>query len=135
MPTITVSSAALAPLQRKRVALAFTRQLKHLGADPGHCLVLFESLAPGHVFRAGMPLPVAAQDGAPAQFHLRITLSVDRDQQQQRLLAQGLHSCLHDLYPNAFIYMHFNLIEPAQVFYSAGPELINADNRKGSTAP
>ncbi|AGZ35251.1 hypothetical protein C4Q28_14440 [Pseudomonas sp. SWI6] len=133
MPTITVSSAALQPVERKRVALACTRQLKQLGADPAHCLVLFETLPPGHAFSAGMPLPSADQHGAPLQFHLRITLSVERDLQQQQRLAQGLHSCLRSVYPSAFIYIHINLIEPAQVYYSAGPELINADHRQGST--
>ncbi|WP_430303385.1 hypothetical protein [Pseudomonas sp. DC418] len=133
MPTITVSCAPLQPLQRKRLALAFTRQLKQLGAETAHCLVFFDTLSEASVFSAGMPMPIADRNGAPAQFHVRITLSAARDNLAHQALAEGLHQCLRTRYPNAFIYLHFDPILPEHVFFSAGAELINAAQQQGKT--
>ncbi|MFJ2982788.1 MULTISPECIES: hypothetical protein [unclassified Pseudomonas] len=133
MPTLTVSCAPLPTLERKRLALAFTRQLKNLGADTAHCMVFFNPLPEACVFSAGMPLPTVDRDGVAAQFHVRITLSVARDTLAHQALAQGLHGCLRTLYPNAFIYLHFDPILPEHVFFSAGAELINAAYQQGKT--
>ncbi|MCI0911368.1 MULTISPECIES: hypothetical protein [Pseudomonas] len=133
MPTLTVSCAPLQPLERKRLALAFTRQLKQLGADTAHCMVFFNPLPEASVFSAGMPMPVADRDGAPAQFHVRITLSQARDRHAHQALAEGLHGCLRTQYPKAFIYLHFDPILPEHVFFSAGAELTNAAHQQGKT--
>ena len=135
MPTITVTCAPLQAIERKRLALAFTRQLKALGAEPAHCMVFFNPLAPGCVFSAGMPLPTVDGDGAALQFYQRITLSVARDAIAHAALAEGLHRCLGTHYPDAFVYLQFDPILPEQVFYSAGAGLINAGNPQGTTGP
>lgn len=126
MPTLSVSCAPLQPLARKQLALAFTRQLKQLGADTAHCMVFFNPLPEGCVFGAGMPMPIVDREGAPAQFHVRITLSAARDRLAHQALAEGLHGCLRTHYPNAFIYLHFDPILPEHVYFSAGAQLINA---------
>jgi len=133
MPTLNVSSAALQPLARKRLALAFTRLLKALGAETAHCMVFFNPLPEACVFSAGMPLPITDHDGLPAQFHVRITLAAARDRQAHQALAEGLHACLRTHYPNAFIYLHFDPILPEHVFFSAGAELTNAAHPQGKT--
>ncbi|MFJ4156119.1 hypothetical protein ACIPZF_15155 [Pseudomonas sp. NPDC089752] len=132
MPTVTVSCAPLPLPERKRLALAFTRQLKSLGADTGHCMVFFNPLSEACVFRAGMPLPIADREGMAAQFHVRITLSAARDQLAHQSLAEGLQGCLRTLYPHAFIYLQFDPILPEHVFFSAGAELINAAYPQGN---
>ncbi|WP_449432999.1 hypothetical protein [Pseudomonas putida] len=133
MPTINVCSAPLPPAARKRLALAFTRQLRDMGAQSAHCMVFFNPLAQACVFSAGMPMPCEDRDGAPAQFHLRISLSLERDTQALATLAEGLHHCLRTHYPNAFIYLQFDPIQPVHVYYSAGAQLINAENQQGIT--
>lgn len=135
MPTLSVSCAPLPPLQRKRLALAFTRQLKQLGAETAHCMVFFHPLAADCVFSAGMPMPISDREGAPAQFHVRITLSAARDRLAHQALAEGLHGCLRTHYPNAFIYLHFDPILPEHVFFSAGAQLTNAAQQQGNTGP
>jgi hypothetical protein len=133
MPTLSISCAPLQPLERKRLALAFTRQLKQLGADTAHCMVLFNPLPEGCVFSAGMPMPITDREGVPAQFQIRITLSAARDHLAHQALAEGLHACLRTHYPNAFIYLHFDPIEPEHVFFSAGAQLVNAAQPQGNT--
>ncbi|MFJ4347742.1 hypothetical protein [Pseudomonas sp. NPDC089401] len=133
MPTLDVSCAPLQPLARKRLALALTRQLKALGAESAHCMVFFKPLPEGCVFSAGMPLPTADREGLPAQFHVRVTLSAARDRQAHEALASGLRQCLHAQYPNAFIYLQFDPIQPEHVYFSAGPDLTNAANPQGKT--
>ncbi|HDS1733692.1 MULTISPECIES: hypothetical protein [Pseudomonas] len=133
MPTITVACAPLALIERKRIALGFTRVLKGLGADPAHCMVFFAPLPLDCVFSAGMPLPSVDRHGKPAQFHVRITLSEERDGAAQQALADGLYSALRGSYSDAFIYLQFDPIAPEQVFYSAGTSLINAGSQQGST--
>ncbi|MCV9917378.1 hypothetical protein OIU19_01060 [Pseudomonas sp. BT-42-2] len=133
MPTITVACAPLALIERKRIALGFTRVLKGLGADPAHCMVFFAPLPLDCVFSAGMPLPSVDRQGKPAQFHLRITCSEERDALAQQVLADGLYAALRATYSGAFIYLQFDPIAPAQVFYSAGSALINAGSPQGST--
>ncbi|MFJ3076473.1 MULTISPECIES: hypothetical protein [Pseudomonas] len=135
MPTLSVSCAPLPPLERKRLALAFTRQLKQLGAETAHCMVFFHPLAADCVFSAGMPMPISDREGAPAQFHVRITLSAARDRLAHQALAEGLHGCLRTHYPNAFIYLHFDPILPEHVFFSAGAQLTNAAQQQGNTGP
>ena len=131
MPTITVTCAPLQPIERKRLALAFTRLLKAQGADTTHCMVFFNALEPGCVFSAGMPLPTVDGHGVALQFYLRITLSAARDGLAHTALAEGLHRCLVSHYPNAFIYLQFDPILPEHVFYSAGTALINAHHQQG----
>jgi len=133
MPTLHVSCAPLQPLQRKRLALAFTRQLKDLGAETAHCMVFFNPLPQDCVFSAGMPMPIADREGTPAQFHVRITLSAARDRLAHQVLAEGLHACLRRDYPNAFLYLQFDPILPEHVFFSAGAPLINAAHPQGNT--
>ncbi|NIE74853.1 hypothetical protein F3J45_10455 [Pantoea sp. Ap-967] len=133
MPTLTVSCAPLQPLDRKRLALAFTRQLKALGADTAHCMVFFTPLAQGCVFSAGMPLPVTDREGLPAQFHVRINVSASRDRLAHESLASGLTQCLRTQFPQAFIYLQFDPILPEHVYFSAGADLINAANPQGMT--
>ncbi|MFT0520388.1 hypothetical protein [uncultured Pseudomonas sp.] len=135
MPTLSVSCAPLPPLERKRLALAFTRQLKQLGAETAHCMVFFHPLAADCVFSAGMPMPISDREGAPAQFHVRITLSAARDRLAHQALAEGLHGCLRTHYPNAFIYLHFDPILPEHVYFSAGAQLTNAAQQQGNTGP
>ncbi|MNE66517.1 hypothetical protein D3C80_1620720 [compost metagenome] len=96
--------------------------------------MFFSPLADACVFSAGMPLPIVDQHGAPAQFFLRITVSVERDRLARQALAEGLQRCLQAQYPNAFLYLHFDAIQPEQVFYSAGSTLINAGTPQGTTA-
>ncbi len=126
MPTLNVSCAPLQPLARKHLALAFTRKLKQLGADTAHCLVFFNPLSEGCVFSAGMPMPIVDREGAPAQFHVRITLSAARDRLAHQALAEGLHGCLRTHFPKAFVYLHFDPILPEHVYFSSGTPLINA---------
>ncbi|MFK0310324.1 hypothetical protein ACIQUF_03685 [Pseudomonas sp. NPDC090233] len=133
MPTLTISCAPLHLPERKRLALAFTRQLKSLGADTAHCMVFFHPLAEACVFRAGMPMPIADREGVPTQFHVRITLSAARDRLAHQALANGLHGCLRTLYPHAFIYLQFDPILPEHVFFSADAELTNAAHPQGNT--
>lgn len=133
MPTITVACAPLPLIERKRIALGFTRVLKSLGADSAHCMVFFAPLPLDCVFSAGMPLPSQDRDGQPAQFHVRITLSSERDMLAQQTLADGLYAGLRSRYSTAFIYLQFDPIAPEQVFYSAGAALINASTQQGST--
>ncbi|EPO7629444.1 TPA: hypothetical protein MD708_004113 [Citrobacter freundii] len=130
MPTITVACAPLALIERKRIALAFTRLLKGLGADPSHCMVFFAPLPPDCVFRAGMPLPCIDRNGQPTQFHVRVTLSVERDRLAQHDLADGLYAGLRKSYGDAFIYLQFDPIAPEQVFYSTDSALINAGTQQ-----
>jgi hypothetical protein len=131
MPTITVTCAPLQPIERKRLALAFTRLLKAQGADTTHCMVFFNALETGCVFSAGMPLPTVDGHGVALQFYLRITLSAARDGLAHTALAEGLHRCLVSHYPNAFIYLQFDPILPEHVFYSAGTAWINAHPQQG----
>ncbi|WDY55576.1 hypothetical protein [Pseudomonas sp. PSKL.D1] len=133
MPTITVACAPLEVLARKRLALALTRQLKQLGAEAAHCMVFFSPLPEACVFSAGMPLPTLDRSGVPAQFYLRVTLDAARDAKAKQALAEGLHQCLRSQYPSAFIYLHFDPIQPEQVFFSAGPVLVNAAQPQGKT--
>ncbi|WP_313294661.1 hypothetical protein [Pseudomonas sp.] len=135
MPRLNITCAPLPALQRKQLALDFTRELKAIGADAGHCLVFFKDLTESCAFRAGMPLPILDHDAQPAHFHLHLTVSAQRPQAVLDALATSLRECLYRRYPNAFIYLEFDPIQPVHVYYGAGAQFTNAGYSQGTSRP